>query len=220
MSGQQASLHSACQSLVAKLAMYWARGACCMCDVCILCACCTCELHGCTPPMLTETQHGHFAFAVLVAWRSRRSTLIRFLAPMMFLLLALVMQAALDASLAAEGRYRPIKTGIRQDITSIPDCNSDLYIHKRQCTTLIFTPNTSSVVQVRRLLWAPSHSLTRQQLCHCRQWGPLQVCCKQGSAVYAPCMLRHASSCTWTESCMCMRICMHVHACHDCTTWT
>jgi len=67
----------------------------------------------------------------------------------MFLLLALVMQVALDASLSAEGRYRPVFTGVKQDVPSIPDCNSDLYIHDRQCVTLIFTPNTSSVVQVR-----------------------------------------------------------------------
>jgi hypothetical protein len=89
-------------------------------------------------------------FAVLVAWRSRRATLIRFAAPMMFLLLALVMQVALDASLAAEGRYRPTRTGIHQDIKSIPDCNQDLYIHDRPCATLIFSPNTSVVVMVSR----------------------------------------------------------------------
>jgi hypothetical protein len=87
--------------------------------------------------------------AVLVAWRSRRATLIRFLAPMMFLLLALVMQVALDASLSAEGRYRPIRTGVRLPVKSIPDCNQDLYIHNRPCATLVFSPNTS-VVLVRR----------------------------------------------------------------------
>jgi hypothetical protein len=86
--------------------------------------------------------------AVLVAWRSRRATLIRFLAPMAFLLLALVMQLALDASLAAEGRYRPIQTGVRQPVESIPDCNDDIYIHDRPCVTLIFTPKTSSAAQV------------------------------------------------------------------------
>jgi hypothetical protein len=68
---------------------------------------------------------------------------------MMFLLLALVMQVALDASLASEGRYRPVFSGVRQEVDDIPDCNSDLYIHERPCTTLIFTPSTSSVVQVR-----------------------------------------------------------------------
>lgn len=87
--------------------------------------------------------------AVLVAWRSRRSTIMRFLAPMFFLLLALVMQVALDASLAAEGRYRPITTGVRQDISNIPDCNSDLYIHDRPCVTLIYTPSSNLVAQVR-----------------------------------------------------------------------
>lgn len=86
---------------------------------------------------------------MLVAWRSRRATVIRFLAPMMFLLLALVMQTALDASLAAEGRYRPVTSGVLQNVGGIPDCNSDLYIHDRPCVTLVFTPNTSSVVQVR-----------------------------------------------------------------------
>ncbi|KIZ04840.1 hypothetical protein MNEG_3122 [Monoraphidium neglectum] len=84
---------------------------------------------------------------VLVAWRSRRATLLRFLAPFMFLLLALVMQVALDASLSVEGRYRPQTTGIRLGVGSIPDCNRDLYIHNRACLTMVFTPNTSSAVQ-------------------------------------------------------------------------
>ena len=87
--------------------------------------------------------------AVLVSWRSRRATLIRFLAPMLFLLLALVMQVALDASLAKEGRYRPITTGVTLPVASIPDCNTDLYIHNKKCLTLIFTPNTRQAVQVR-----------------------------------------------------------------------
>jgi hypothetical protein len=68
---------------------------------------------------------------------------------MLFLLLALVMQVALDASLAAEGRYRPITTGVHQPIGSVPDCNADLYIHDKPCVTLVFTPSTSTVVQVR-----------------------------------------------------------------------
>lgn len=69
---------------------------------------------------------------------------------MLFLLLALVMQVALDASLAKEGRYRPITTGITLSVSGIPDCNSDLYIHKKECVTLVFTPNTSRAVLVRR----------------------------------------------------------------------
>jgi len=73
------------------------------------------------------------------------------MAPIMFLLLAMVMQVALDASLASEGRYRPIHTGVKMPVQPIPDCNMDLYIHDRPCTTLIFTPNTSSVVQVWRV---------------------------------------------------------------------
>ncbi|GBF93217.1 ABC transporter A family member [Raphidocelis subcapitata] len=84
---------------------------------------------------------------VLVAWRSRRATLIRFAAPIMFLLLALVMQTALDASLAAEGRYRPVHNGVRQSVAPIPDCNDDLYIHDRPCLSLVFSPNTSTAVQ-------------------------------------------------------------------------
>lgn len=36
--------------------------------------------------------------AVLVAWRSRRATLLRLMAPFVFLLLALVIQLALDAN--------------------------------------------------------------------------------------------------------------------------
>jgi hypothetical protein len=100
---------------------------------------------------------------VLVAWRSRRSTVLRFLAPMLFLVLALVMQIALDASLAAEGRYRPITTGVRQDLSTIPDCNSDIYIHDRPCVTLIYTPSTNPVVQVSSPLaiWAGGGWTTR-----------------------------------------------------------
>ena len=96
---------------------------------------------------------------MLVAWRSRRATLIRLLAPLFFLLLALVMQAALDASLAGEGRYRPIRTAVRVDMDAIPDCGLDLYIHDRPCTTLVYSPNTdarvNAVIERVRLNNAP-----------------------------------------------------------------
>lgn len=58
------------------------------------------------------------------------------------------MQAALDASLAAEGRYRPVQRGVRQSVGPIPDCNDDLFIHNRPCHSLVFSPNTSAAVQV------------------------------------------------------------------------
>lgn len=82
-------------------------------------------------------------------WRSRRATLIRLLAPLLFLLLALVMQAALDASIAGEGRYRPVREGVRVPVREIPDCGEDVFIHGRPCVTLVFTPNTSATVLVR-----------------------------------------------------------------------
>jgi hypothetical protein len=33
-------------------------------------------------------------------------------------------------------------------IAAIPDCNQDLFIGNRACTTFLFSPNDSSVVQV------------------------------------------------------------------------
>ena len=74
---------------------------------------------------------------------------MRFVAPLLFLLLALVMQAAMDASVRAEGRYRPQREGLRTAVGPVPDCNADLYIGARPCVSLVFTPNTSQNMVIK-----------------------------------------------------------------------
>eukprot|EP00878_Enallax_costatus_P021602 GHUV01022886.1.p1 GENE.GHUV01022886.1~~GHUV01022886.1.p1 ORF type:complete len:298 (+),score=51.96 GHUV01022886.1:484-1377(+) len=83
----------------------------------------------------------------LVAWRSRRATILRLMAPFVFLLLALIIQLALDANNKREQRVRENAVSVPQLIPSIPDCNEDLFIGSRRCSAFLYSPNTSSVVQ-------------------------------------------------------------------------
>ncbi|WIA19835.1 hypothetical protein OEZ85_005742 [Tetradesmus obliquus] len=84
---------------------------------------------------------------LLVAWRSRRATLLRLMAPFVFLLLALVIQLALDANSRREQRIRAVEWSAPEDIGPIPDCNQDVFIANKACRTFLFSPNDSSVVQ-------------------------------------------------------------------------
>jgi hypothetical protein len=87
---------------------------------------------------------------VLVAWRSRRATAIRLLAPFVFLLLALIINLALEANNAAQERIKESVQPPPVAIGPIPSCNQDLFIGKgRDCVDFIFTPDRDAEVAVR-----------------------------------------------------------------------
>lgn len=174
-------------------------------------------------PVAAARQHPSLsllpAAAVLVAWRNRRATLLRLLAPFVFLLLALLIQLALDANSKRYGcgggstsgphaqatggcpseqqcscckscsclhlrhslssttpwsvpccrqpapvtdctctspatprrqeRIREADPAPLVPISPLPSCHQDLYIASKPCVNFLYSPNSSSVVQVR-----------------------------------------------------------------------
>lgn len=99
------------------------------------------------------------------------------------------MQTALDASIAGEGRYRPIHSAVKLPVGSIPDCNADLYIHDKPCVTLVFTPNTSAAVQVRWRCSSPTVAAAGSGSCRSsgrRGSGPQHAAAGAGAAAGAP----------------------------------
>jgi hypothetical protein len=98
-----------------------------------------------TPPPLP-------ALAVLVAWRNRRATAIRLTAPFLFLLLALLIQKALEADSRRQERFRDNPTAVVMPINQVPSCNQDLYIGKDKelCYHFFYTPAGDPDVEVGR----------------------------------------------------------------------
>jgi hypothetical protein len=90
---------------------------------------------------------------VLVAWRSRRATTIRLVAPFVFLLLALVVRLSLEANSREVARQRSAPSVSALDVRAIPDCTQDLYYLERPgrtpCVTFVYSPNDDPLVEVR-----------------------------------------------------------------------
>lgn len=87
--------------------------------------------------------------AVLVAWRSRRTTAIRLLAPFLFLLLALVVALALNANNALQERFVATPIAAPEAIASIPSCHEDLHIgFSKPCIDFVYSPNNDTTVNV------------------------------------------------------------------------
>lgn len=88
---------------------------------------------------------------VLVAWRSRRSTALRLFAPFLFLLMALIVNLALNANNALQERFTAVPVAQGVDIPHIPSCGDDLYIAGRPCVDFVWTPNNDSAAEVREV---------------------------------------------------------------------
>lgn len=84
----------------------------------------------------------------LVAWRNRRATILRVLAPLFFLLLALAIEQALIANNQAQGDFKNTPNPEPEKIKNIPSCHEDLYIDNSPCVELAFSPNTSAIAQM------------------------------------------------------------------------
>lgn len=92
--------------------------------------------------------------AVLVAWRNRRSTALRILAPFIFLILALIVNLALNANNQIQERLIANPTAVISDISSIPSCETDLYIAGRSCIDFVYSPDNDDTVNVSRVVRA------------------------------------------------------------------
>ncbi|KIY93090.1 hypothetical protein MNEG_14872 [Monoraphidium neglectum] len=89
------------------------------------------------------------AHAVLVAWRSRRATAIRLLAPFLFLLLALIINAALEANNASQMRVKDAAAPGVVEMGAVPSCHQDLFIGPaKECVDFVFTPTGDRDVDV------------------------------------------------------------------------
>lgn len=86
---------------------------------------------------------------MLVAWRNKWATILRLLAPLVFLTLALMVQEGLQANTRRTGRTRATPVSTPQRIASIPDCSLDLFINDKPCLNFVFTPFKNEVVRVR-----------------------------------------------------------------------
>jgi hypothetical protein len=89
---------------------------------------------------------------VLVAWRSRRATTIRLVAPFVFLLLALIVRLSLEANSREVARTRATPQAEARDVAAIPDCTQDLYYLEKPgrapCVTFVYSPTDDAVVDV------------------------------------------------------------------------
>lgn len=83
----------------------------------------------------------------LVAWRNKRSTLLRIFSPSIFILLVLLLDYAIRADVNASEEFRELRTPKSNDVNEIPECESDIYI-KPPCFDFYYSPNTSETVQV------------------------------------------------------------------------
>eukprot|EP00197_Chlamydomonas_leiostraca_P014447 CAMPEP_0202859992 /NCGR_PEP_ID=MMETSP1391-20130828/1884_1 /ASSEMBLY_ACC=CAM_ASM_000867 /TAXON_ID=1034604 /ORGANISM="Chlamydomonas leiostraca, Strain SAG 11-49" /LENGTH=1190 /DNA_ID=CAMNT_0049539111 /DNA_START=105 /DNA_END=3677 /DNA_ORIENTATION=- len=82
----------------------------------------------------------------LVAWRARRATLLRLLAPFFFLLLALLIDKALQANDSNSEDFQDIRRPDVEPIDPIPRCIEDIYIGPdKSCVELAWSPNTSTI---------------------------------------------------------------------------
>lgn len=82
-----------------------------------------------------------------MAWRNKRSTLLRILSPSIFILLVLLLDYAIRADVNASEEFRELRTPKRNAVNEIPKCESDIYI-KAPCFDFFYSPSTSSRVKV------------------------------------------------------------------------
>lgn len=107
--------------------------------------------------------------AALVAWRNRWATGLRLLAPLVFLAMALMVQEVMNMNAEMTGRIRDMPATYPEQITSIPACSTELFIHTKPCLDFIFTPKDDARVQVSSCAGASGAAMDQNQ--HCRGAG-------------------------------------------------
>jgi hypothetical protein len=83
-----------------------------------------------------------------VAKRSWRALALRLLAPCFFVLLALLLDAAVRADVNRTSSHERIKTPGRHEIRSIKQCSGDVFVSE-SCYDFVYSPADSAPVQVR-----------------------------------------------------------------------
>ncbi|GAX81955.1 hypothetical protein CEUSTIGMA_g9383.t1 [Chlamydomonas eustigma] len=78
----------------------------------------------------------------LIAWRNIYATLLRLIiAPFLFLILALLIDKALQANSSTTQQYQNVPNPSPQLVGPIPSCHSDMYIGSNYCTEILYAPS-------------------------------------------------------------------------------
>ncbi|GIL78966.1 hypothetical protein Vretimale_187 [Volvox reticuliferus] len=83
----------------------------------------------------------------LIAWRNRRATILRILAPLLFMILALVIDRAIQANTGSNSAFEDVPNPDSELILGIPQCSEDLYIgDKKGCVEVLYDPSPDTAV--------------------------------------------------------------------------
>ncbi|KXZ51812.1 hypothetical protein GPECTOR_11g253 [Gonium pectorale] len=83
----------------------------------------------------------------LVAWRNRRATALRIFAPFLFLLLALLIDRALQANDSNNTAFQNVVSPKPEGIGGIPRCSEDIFIGEgRACKEVLYQPSPDPVI--------------------------------------------------------------------------
>lgn len=84
--------------------------------------------------------------------RNWRGTALRLLSPCFFILLALVLDAAVRADENRTLDNERVTTPDRQAIDGIQQCTSNVFIESDGCVHFVYSPNDDAAIEVRGLV--------------------------------------------------------------------
>jgi len=78
----------------------------------------------------------------LLAWRNRKATILRLVAPFMFMLLVWLIDRAIQAEDRTLSQFKVIRDPEAEKIDPVPPCEDDLYIQDTKCFDFYWTADT------------------------------------------------------------------------------
>ena len=113
--------------------------------------------------------------AALVAWRNRRATIVRILAPLVFLLLALLIDRSIQAVNSNKSAFTNLENPTVEPLNAIPQCKDDLYIGRSSgCKEVLYSPSPNAAADVGAVGWRGGGGLHNALHGHARMhiaWG-------------------------------------------------
>lgn len=79
---------------------------------------------------------------VLLAWRNRRATTLRLVAPFLFMLLVWLIDRAIQAEDRSLSQFKVVRDPEAEAVDPIPRCEEDLYIQDTKCYDFYWTADT------------------------------------------------------------------------------
>jgi hypothetical protein len=144
--------------------------------------------HSKTHILLSDCSAAQECHAALVARRNWRSLALRLLSPCFFLLLALLLDAAVRADQNRTLNYEEVRDPERQEIKSIQSCSNDIFI-SQPCYDFVYSPDDNAAIQVLcwpmpACVWSVAHLRHMHRLCTWWQQ-KMQVCCAHPCSAYS-----------------------------------